>query len=320
MKIWLCLYFQHVKRYIGTDFVEESRQKMQRSEEEHCFREGCFDRKEYISNTANKRCSRQVLQLPMFFVISHQILNVALGDELYYSVWALNGGIDLFPCPKVPSKGAYGLGPVHCQRGTFGKLRTSCPCEVEFEVVLCFLWRRLTCPQNSSLRMFWHRDLTSSHFFPRFGALKHEANRTPDISVTFIGSRKKFCKRKRMSVGSARKRKPNVLSVSHGLNRFNWCSRGRTTPLQILCQNMDRMWYWVNFNQGENDIPCRRRRATDSCTAPGQPWVFVPAPWSQCPLSRGSADKSHETCECSARRGSCQCPETRWRPSCAVGW
>ena len=27
------------------------------------FREGCFDRKECISNTANKRCSRQVLQL-----------------------------------------------------------------------------------------------------------------------------------------------------------------------------------------------------------------------------------------------------------------
>ena len=27
------------------------------------FREGCFDRKEYVSNTANKRCSRQVLQL-----------------------------------------------------------------------------------------------------------------------------------------------------------------------------------------------------------------------------------------------------------------
>ena len=63
MKIWLCLYFQHVTRYIGTDFVEESRQKMQRSEEEHVFREGCFGRKEYISNTANKRCSRQVLQL-----------------------------------------------------------------------------------------------------------------------------------------------------------------------------------------------------------------------------------------------------------------
>ena len=40
-----------------------SRQKMQRSEKEHLFREGCFDGKEYISNTPNKRCSRQVLQL-----------------------------------------------------------------------------------------------------------------------------------------------------------------------------------------------------------------------------------------------------------------
>ena len=27
------------------------------------LREGCFDRKEYLSNTANKRCSRQMLQL-----------------------------------------------------------------------------------------------------------------------------------------------------------------------------------------------------------------------------------------------------------------
>ena len=63
MKIWLCLYFQHVMRYIGTDFVEESRREMQRSEKEHIFGEGCFDRKEYISNTANKPCSRQVLQL-----------------------------------------------------------------------------------------------------------------------------------------------------------------------------------------------------------------------------------------------------------------
>ena len=28
-----------------------------------CFSRGCLDRKEYTSNTANKRCSRQVLQL-----------------------------------------------------------------------------------------------------------------------------------------------------------------------------------------------------------------------------------------------------------------
>ena len=27
MKIWLCLYFQHVTRYFGTDFVEQCRQK-----------------------------------------------------------------------------------------------------------------------------------------------------------------------------------------------------------------------------------------------------------------------------------------------------
>ena len=70
-----------------------------------------------------------------------------------------------------------------------------------------FLWRRLICPQNSSLRMFWYRDLNSSHFFPRFGLLEHKANRTPDISATFIGSCKKFCKRKRMSVCPARKTK-----------------------------------------------------------------------------------------------------------------
>ena len=63
VKIWLCLYFQHVTRYIGTDLKEESRQNMQRSEGEYLFREGCFDRTEYLSNTANEGCSRLVLQL-----------------------------------------------------------------------------------------------------------------------------------------------------------------------------------------------------------------------------------------------------------------
>ena len=105
-----------------------------------------------------------------------------------------------------------------------------------------FLWRRLICPQNSSLRMFWYRDLNSSHFFPRFGALEHEANRTPDISAAFIGSRKKFCKRKRMSVCPARKRKASISSVSCRLNRFNRCSRWRATLFQILCRNMVRTW------------------------------------------------------------------------------
>ena len=106
-----------------------------------------------------------------------------------------------------------------------------------------FLRRRLICSQNSSLRMFWYRDLNSAHFFPRFGVLEHEANKTPDISATFIGSRKKFCKRKRMSFYRTKKRKPSILSVSCRLNRFNRCSRWKTTSLQILCQNMVRMWY-----------------------------------------------------------------------------
>ena len=105
-----------------------------------------------------------------------------------------------------------------------------------------FLWRRLRCSQNSSLRMFWYGDLNSSYFFPHFGALENEANRTQDISATFIGSCKKFCKRNRMSVCPARKQKPKISSVSYRLNRFNGCSRWRTTPLQILCQNMVRTW------------------------------------------------------------------------------
>ena len=105
-----------------------------------------------------------------------------------------------------------------------------------------FLWRRLICPQNYSLRMFWYGDLNSSHFFPHFDALEHEANRTPDIFATFIGSCKKFCKGKRMSVCLARKRKPSILSFTCRLNRFNGCSRGRTKPFQIFCQNMVRTW------------------------------------------------------------------------------
>ena len=93
-----------------------------------------------------------------------------------------------------------------------------------------FLWRRLICPQNSSLRMFWYRDLNSSHFFPRFSALEHEKNRTPDISATFVGSRKNFCKRKGMSVCPVRKRKSKSSSVPYRMDHFNRLSRGRTTP------------------------------------------------------------------------------------------
>ena len=116
-----------------------------------------------------------------------------------------------------------------------------------------FLRKRLICLQNSSLRMFWYRDLNSSHSFPRFGLLEHEANKTPDISATFISSHKKFCKRKRMSVCPARKRKPSILSVSYRLNHFNRCSRWRTRLLQILCQNMVSTWYGIRESIGVLD-------------------------------------------------------------------
>ena len=61
MKISLCLYFQHVTRYIGTDFVEESRQQMQRSEEEHFFAKGALIGKSVFQiqriNAVHGRCS-----------------------------------------------------------------------------------------------------------------------------------------------------------------------------------------------------------------------------------------------------------------------
>ena len=110
-----------------------------------------------------------------------------------------------------------------------------------------FLWRRLICLQNSSLRMFWYRDLNSSHFFHVFGALGHEANRSPDISATSIGSRKKFCKLKRMSVCPARKGKPNILSVSYRAESFQsvqqmknyapseFCAKICSTPGMFRC-------------------------------------------------------------------------------------
>ena len=59
--------------------------------------------------------------------------------------------------------------------------------------------------------------------------------------------RKKFCKRNWMSVCQARKRKLNVLPVSCSLNCFNQCRRWRTTPLQISCQHIVRMWYTIIF-------------------------------------------------------------------------
>ena len=100
---------------------------------------------------------------------------------------ALSCGVDMLPWPKVPSKWAGRLGQVHCQYGTFAKLRASCPFEVVFEVVMfldiihnpcsillmiicdqrltrsrqcvprgIFFWSDLACTNNSSeWRMTW---------------------------------------------------------------------------------------------------------------------------------------------------------------------
>ena len=104
MKIWVCLDFQHVTRYIGTDFVEERRQKIQRSEKEHFFHEGCFDRKEYISNTANKRCSRQVLELRCSWWYSIQFYTWREETNFTIVLSPERWNIDMLSRRNVPSK------------------------------------------------------------------------------------------------------------------------------------------------------------------------------------------------------------------------
>ena len=179
------------------------------------------------------------------------------------------------------------------------------------------LWRRLICLRNSSFRMFWYRDWSSSYFFPRFGLLEHEANRTPDISATFIGSRKKFCKRKRMSVCLTIKRKPSILSVSYRLNGLNRCSRGRTTPLQILWQNMVRAWYSTTFKKKNIE----KKDVTPFSVASKTPWPDhglrekrpQPADWPYCTTSRPNRTRTFSAYQNpSATRGCCieRRPET----------
>ena len=54
---------------------------------------------------------------------------------------------------------------------------------------------------------------------------------------------KKLCKRNGLSVCLARKQRPSILALSCRLNRLNRWSGWRTTPLQILCQNMVSIRY-----------------------------------------------------------------------------
>ena len=137
-KIWLCLYSQHVTRYIGTDFVEGSRTKNAK------IRRGVFFSakgaliwkstipRQWINAVHSKCFSSDVLRdIPSNFTRS-----VRKRIVLYF--WVVSGGIDMLPWPNVLSKWADRLGQVHCQYGTFAKLRTSCSCEVELEVMLFF--------------------------------------------------------------------------------------------------------------------------------------------------------------------------------------
>ena len=62
MKIWLCLYFSMSWGILELILWKKADKKC-KDQKGAFFCEGCFDRKECVSNTANKRCSRQVLQL-----------------------------------------------------------------------------------------------------------------------------------------------------------------------------------------------------------------------------------------------------------------
>ena len=209
MKIWLCLYFQHVTRYLGTDFVEESRRK-------------CKDQKRSIF-------SRRVLWQMGWRTRTSALLIRDLCQIAYL-------------LPK------------------WGGIWSS----------VVFLWRRLICPQNSSLRMFWYGDLNSSHFFPRFGWLEHETKRTPLMSATFIGSHKTFSKHNRMSVCPARKRKSSILAVSlvgwivsvgaaqEELRPFKFCAKIRSAR----GTRKTRIKIWIQHKQ--------RDEVTSSCSGSRQ--------------------------------------------------
>ena len=164
-------------------------------------------------NAVHGRCSNSgvLRDIPSNFTIS-----VRRRSVFDYSVWALSDGVDVLVAMSGSSE----------QMGW--QTRTSALSIRDLRQIAYLLpmwgwissgavfgWRRVKCLQNSSLRMFWYGDSNSSRFFPRFGALECEANRTPDVSSTFIGSRENFCKHNRISVCPARKRKASIFSVSY---------------------------------------------------------------------------------------------------------
>ena len=224
----------------------------------------------------------------------------------------------------VPSKWKDRLGQEHCQYETFAKLRTSCPCEVELEMVLFFFERDWHVHKKAVWECFdlgtWTHHI-SSHVLAHW-SMKRKGHR---MSATCIGSREKFCKRNRMSVCAARKRKASILSFSYTLNRLNRCSRWRTRPLQMLCHNMVHIWYvpgkpecrhwwrwrkmrWPTPGTGVGLYSCRHDMpdhggssrstgvASSSCDLP---WRSAAMPWA--PGRRRSRDTWRPTARCAYR-------------------
>ena len=129
--------------------------------------------------------------------------------------------------PNILSKWADRLGQVHCQHGTFAKLRTSCPCEVEFQGVLFFfegdwyfhriaVWecfdigtwtRRMSCHVLTS----WSMKRIGHGIFLLLSSvrIKSFVNATGHLFVR-------------------QERKLNILSLSCRLNRLNRLSRWRS--------------------------------------------------------------------------------------------
>ena len=111
-----------------------------------------------------------------------------------------------------------------------------------------FLWRRLICPQNSSWRMFWYRDLNSSHDLAMFWA-RESLKRIGHRILLLLSSirMKSFVN----ATGCLFVRQDNESRV-FGLSPIVWIvSIGAANEelrfFTILCQNMVRTWHSNSF-------------------------------------------------------------------------
>ena len=149
-------------------------------------------------------------------------------------------------CRQVASKWADGLGQVPCQYGIFVKLRTSCPCEVEFEGVLFFLEGDWYVHKTAVWECFdigtWTRRISSRVLARQ--SMKRIGHRIflllPSVRV------KSFVK----STGCLFVRQENesrVFCLSPPTGWMVWIDwvEEEVRPLQILCQNMVSTWYHV---------------------------------------------------------------------------